>query len=241
MLARAAPACSSTQCGVPDEVVLVETPKAAVTATLPMTGVSAAELLADANLQLALRGGVAQSLGVNTSFVVIASVTAAARRLSAAPPTRRHRHRRLSGSGVSVAFEVELATADAGAVAEMAEKVSTQAATFHAFVKASAAELGVLDAVADLVVDAAAVTTEQAVTKTLPAAYDVTATLAPHLIPTAAPTPAQTVGGAQMDGGGGLFSAAPPGAPQAGWGARVLLSLVWCGAAYYEYAVLPLS
>ena len=69
VLARTAPACSSTQCGVPDEVVLVETPKAAVTATLPMTGVSAAELLADANLLLALRGGVAQSLGVNTSFV----------------------------------------------------------------------------------------------------------------------------------------------------------------------------
>ena len=193
MLARTAPACSSTQCGVPDEVVLVETPKAAVTATLPMTGVSAAELLADANLQLALRGGVAQSLGVNTSFVVIASVTAAARRLSSAPPARRHHRRRMSGSGVSVAFEVELATADAGAVAEMAEKVSTQAATFHAFVKASAAELGVLDAVADLVVDAAAVTTEQAVTKTLPAAYDVTATLAPHLIPTFAPTPAETL------------------------------------------------
>jgi hypothetical protein len=47
--------------------------------------------------------------------------------------------------------------------------------------------------VADLVVDAAAVTTEQAVTKTLPAAYDVTATLAPHLIPTFAPTPAGTL------------------------------------------------
>jgi hypothetical protein len=169
--------CSNTQCGVPASVQMVEVPKAAVTTAMPMQGISVEDLAGDVNLQLALRGGVADSLGVETDDVKIASMTATTRR-------------RLS-AGVEVVFEVAIAEASAGAAAEMKAKIETQAETFDTFIKAKAADLGVLDSVATLVVEAAAISTEQAVTKTLPASFDATDELPAAAIPTFAPTPAK--------------------------------------------------
>ena len=177
--------CSNAQCGVPSTVAVVETPKAAVATSMRMTGVSAEALAADSNLQLALRGGVASSLGVTVAGVKITSVTAAAqRRLGVDDDSLR----RLS-SGVNVAFEVAIPTADVGAVAAMSEKVATQAATFATFVQAEAAALGVLDALQDLEIDSSGITTAQATTKSLPTSFSPTTQLSASELPTWAPTP----------------------------------------------------
>jgi hypothetical protein len=154
--------------------VLVETPKAAVKTAMPMEGISVAELRSDVNLQLALRGGVAESLDVTTDDVQIASMSATTRRRLAV--------------GVSVEFEVAIPEASVGAVVAMTEKIAMQATTFDAFIKAEAADLGVLDLVASLVVQAAAITAVQATIKMLPATYVATATLPASAIPTFAPT-----------------------------------------------------
>jgi hypothetical protein len=155
-------ACSRSQCGVPATVTLVETPKAAVTVAMPMTGLTVQDLTTNLNLRLALRTGVATSLSVLVSDVSIKAMSnSTARRLN---------------EGVTVEFEIAIADADDGAVAEMEEKVDVQADTFEGFVQASAADLGVLADVASLSIESTAVTATQATVESLPLDFVATAT-----------------------------------------------------------------
>jgi len=155
--------CTNGQCGVPQTAVVVETPAAAVLATLPIAGVSVAELSSNLNLQLALRSGVANALRIIVTDVLIKSMVALGRR-------------RLGNgvAGVTVEFEItlvqiDMATKDGkGAVDEMTDKVATQAQTFDSFIKASAASLGVLDQMDQMSVDIGAITMKQGTVKSLP-------------------------------------------------------------------------
>jgi hypothetical protein len=158
-------ACALSQCGVPSDVALVRSPAAAVTVTVLLGGLMTLDLTG--NLRLALRTGVANALGAALGGVSIRSVRdSTARRLS---------------EGVTVEFEVAIVDGSAGAVAAMEERVRTQADTLIGFVRASAAELGVLTPtmVAWLTIDPAEVTVTQATVASLPESFVATATLPP--------------------------------------------------------------
>jgi hypothetical protein len=142
---------------------VVETPAAAVLVTMPIVGVQLAQLSINPNVQLALRSGMANSLRVLVTDVLINSmVTLHRRRLGTA------------AVGVTVEFEITLVQIDMttnygeGAVNEMADKVAMQEPTFDAFIKASAASLGVLDQLDQMSVDIGAITMKQETTKSLP-------------------------------------------------------------------------
>jgi hypothetical protein len=190
----------------------------------------------DAAAQLAVRKGFAHGFAVHWLYVTIDNVGARRRRRRRLAEEKLPEEeegsagasasaRRLSTVSVSFDLAVQTTAAQAAAVETQVAAMRTDGAAMATVVSDITAELAAAS------ISASVSVTVAAPVKATVAAPAVARTYAPSMAPTAAPTPAQTVGGAQMDGGGGLFSAAPPGAPQAGWGARVLLSLVWCGAA----------
>jgi hypothetical protein len=166
--------CTSLQCGVPNAVVLVDVPAAEVAAVMPIAGVNAAQLAAEFNMQLALRSGLAASIGVVTDDVTITSMSAAlpgqaSRRLAGDAlsndtaskfPTESH--------GTIVEFAIATTDVSVESAADMEVRIEMQAPTFDAFVQASAASLGVLGLFEGMRIDSDSVTMEQGTVKSLP-------------------------------------------------------------------------
>ena len=130
-----------------------------------------------------------------------------------------------------VDFEVAIASTDSGAIVAMSERVSTQSRTFVTFIQASAAELGVLDSVSSLTVQANDISTFQAQAKVLPQTYNAMAVLPAADIPTYAPTP--TMPAADIP----TYAPTPTPAPEpaAGLGSDWALAPIMGGAAAVSF------
>jgi hypothetical protein len=147
------------QCGVLEATKLVEEPQQALKVTLSFSGPQQSEVLNDQNVQLALRGGLAQALALSTSSVTILSLVA------------NGHMRLLTGTSTKVAFKIRPEAEYDGSVQEIWARIFVQKYQFSAYFRASAADLGVLPITQGIQIDNQ-VLVEQATLYSLPYSYN---------------------------------------------------------------------